>query len=48
MGNTFRESAVLPGRGALNIDRRLPPSGIKADGQRGRIGRPMAGMLALL
>jgi len=48
MGETFRESAAFPGRGALNIDRRLLPSGTKADGLRGRIFRPIAGMLSQL
>jgi hypothetical protein len=46
MGKTVRESVAFLDRGALNIDRRLPPSGINADGQRGRIDRPIARMLA--
>jgi hypothetical protein len=42
MGETVRESVAFPDRGVLKIDRRLVPSGRKADGQRGHIGRPIA------
>jgi hypothetical protein len=48
MGETVRESAVFPDRGALKFDRRLPPNAIEADGQRGRTGRSIAGMFLQL
>jgi hypothetical protein len=48
MGETVRESAVFPDRGALKFDRRLARSGIKTDGQRGRTDRQIAGMFSQL
>jgi len=48
MAETVGESAVFPDLGARKIHRRLPPSAIEADGQRGHICRPIAGMLSQL
>jgi len=46
MGETLGESGkhrlYFPAGGALEIDRRLPPGGLEADGQRGHAGRLMA------